>query len=381
MKKCLRFCAHQFINSIRFFSFFQILGTGKTACITKILKSPLANKFKKVYINCTSLQTPATIYKAIATELGLKTIGDKEANLNFIEHYICTKRNKMVLLVLDEIDELIEKKQSVLYTIFEWPTLPKSKILLIGIANSLDLTNRALSRLQVNSDMKPLLMHFAPYTKQQIIDIFKSRLEAAGVLDVFPLATIHLLSAKVAAMSGDVRKALDIGRRVAELATNRKTNDIDLMKELGVEELDGGKPSAEPKVEMTQVMNVLNSVYSTARTLDDDSSDSFPMQQKFLICTLLLMLNNGKNKDITMGRLHGIYVKVCAKRGIPSIAESEFVSMCTLTETKGIIRVIKNKVLRMSKIQLQWDQAEITAAIKDKQLIAQILADKSCLDK
>lgn len=283
----------------------------------------------------------------------------------------------MVLLVLDEIDELIEKKQLVLYTIFEWPALENSKLLLIGIANSLDLTNRALSRLQSYSDLKPQLVNFAPYTKQQIIDIFKSRLEAAGVLDVFPLATIQLLSAKVAAMSGDVRKALDIGRRVAELATTNH-DKIDLMEELGVAELKPENP-IEQKVEIKQVLNVLNSVYKTAKTLDDDTADAFPLQQKVLICTLLLMLTNGRNKDITVGRLHATYAKVCAKRGIPSVDESEFSSLCTLTETKGIIRIIKNKVSRMNKIQLQWDQDDITNAIKDKQLIAQILSDKSCL--
>lgn len=354
-----------------------VIGTGKTACIRNLLNSPITSKFKKVYINCTSLQSPAAIFKAIALELGAKTIGDKEANRRFIEEYICTKRHKMVLLVLDEIDELIEKKQLVLYTIFEWPSFPWSKLLLIGIANSLDLTNRALSRLQSYTDLKPQLMHFAPYTTPQIMDIFKHRLEAAGVLDVFPLATIQLLSAKVAAMSGDVRKALDIGRRVAELAT--VNNDkIDLMEELGVAELKPEKP-IEHKIELKQVLNVLNSVYKTARTLDDDTSEAFPLQEKVLICTLLLMLSNGKNKDITIGRLHGTYVKVCTKRGIPFVDESEFGSLCTLTETKGIIRIIKNKAARMSKIQLQWDQEDITNAIKDKQLIAQILADKSCL--
>lgn len=288
----------------------------------------------------------------------------------------------MLLLVLDEIDELIEKKQSVLYSIFEWPTLPQSKIILIGIANSLDLTNRALARLQSQSvEMKPKLVHFKPYTKQQIVDIFKSRLEEAGALDVFPLATIHLLSAKVAAMSGDVRKALDIGRRVAEIAKqNANVADIDFDDELGIGKLDA-PPKAAAKVEIKQVLNVLNTVYSTANSLDDDTADSFPLQQKMLVCTLLLLLKTTKNKDITVSRLHCAYVKVCKKRGIPAIDESEFAGICSLTETKGIIKMIKNKVPRLTKIQLQWDEDEITRAIKDKQLIANILADTSILEK
>lgn len=335
-----------------------------------------------MYINCTALQTPTAIYKTICNDLDIRTVADKDTNLANIYDYICAKRNKMLLLVLDEIDELIEKKQSVLYSIFEWPTLPKSKIILIGIANSLDLTNRALARLQSQSvEMKPKLIHFKPYTKQQIVDIFESRLKAAGALEAFPLSTIQLLSAKVAAISGDVRKALDIGRRVAEMAKQSANIDsIDFDDELGVSILnDTPKPIA--KVEMKQVLNVLNNVYSTANTLDDDAADSFPLQQKMLVCTLLLLLKTTKNKDITVSRLHGAYAKVCNKRGIPAIDETEFAGVCSLTETKGIIRMIKNKVPRLTKIQLQWDEDEITRAIKDKQLIANILADTSIFAK
>lgn len=299
------------------------------------------------------------------------------ANLQNIQNYLCSSKSKMVLLVLDEIDELIEKKQSVLYTLFEWPTLPKAKIILIGIANSLDLTNRALARLQTQSiAVKPQLMNFMPYTREQIVDIFKNRLEAAGVLDVFPMPTLNLLSAKVAALSGDIRKALDLGRRVAEkakLQTNLNIGDID---ELGVEQLDMCET-----VGVKEVLNVFNDGLCTANKWDDDAIDAIPLQEKVLICTLLLLLKKSKNKDITVSKLHDIYAKVCVKRGIPSIDESEFTSICSLTETKGIIRMIKNKVARLSKIQLQWDEDEITSIVQDKQLIANILTDISVLDK
>jgi hypothetical protein len=38
---------------------------------------------------------------------------------------------------------------------------------LIGITNQLDLTDRSLSRLQTKCELKPKLVHFSPYTKQQ----------------------------------------------------------------------------------------------------------------------------------------------------------------------------------------------------------------------
>ena len=38
------------------------------------------------------------------------------------------------LLVLDEIDQLDSKNQEVLYTMFEWPALAHSKLVLIGMS-------------------------------------------------------------------------------------------------------------------------------------------------------------------------------------------------------------------------------------------------------
>lgn len=41
------------------------------------------------------------------------------------------------LLILDELDQLDSRAQDVLYTIFEWPFLPKSRFCLIGRRRSL----------------------------------------------------------------------------------------------------------------------------------------------------------------------------------------------------------------------------------------------------
>ena len=47
-------------------------------------------------------------------------------------HLECMFSGKMVLIVLDEMDQLDSKNQEVLYTIFEWPSLPGSRLVLIG---------------------------------------------------------------------------------------------------------------------------------------------------------------------------------------------------------------------------------------------------------
>lgn len=45
-----------------------------------------------------------------------------------------------------------------------------------GIANTLDLTDRILPRLQAREKYRPQLLNFPPYTKNQIATILQDRL-------------------------------------------------------------------------------------------------------------------------------------------------------------------------------------------------------------
>lgn len=134
-------------------------------------------------------------------------------------------------------------------------------------------------------------------------------------------------------------------------------------------------------VQVTQVAAVLNKVYGASQNLQDDMDESFPLQQKIMLCSLMLMLRKEKNKDITMGRLHEVYKRVCTKRNIHPVDQAEFASLVDLVQTRGILRIIKKKEPRLSKVQLQWDEDEVHAALRDKQLISSILDDVTCLAK
>merc|ERR1712130_811286 len=56
---------------------------------------------------------------------------------------------------------------------------------------------------------------FQPYTHAQLQTIVASRLEG---LEVFQQDAVQLVARKVASLSGDARRALDICRRAAEMA-------------------------------------------------------------------------------------------------------------------------------------------------------------------
>lgn len=342
------------------------------------------NTFRIAFVNCTGISSIGAIYQRICFELKLKvSTGSEKDCLATIEKHLVT-RHKITLLVLDEIDQLSSygKQLNVLYHIFEWPSIPNSKLVVVGIANSLDLTDRLLVRLQTKCELKPKSLHFSAYTKSQIVDIFKSRLEESGVADLFPPAAVQLLAAKVSAVSGDIRRALNIGKRVVELAEiERKENAeaLDLAKfESLIAQEEAPEPGKEKPIQLMEVVSVLNSVYGK---LGDDERNEFPIQQKILICTILLITKHEAAKNLTAGRLHDVFKRVCKSRNVLAIDFSEFLSLCMLAETHGIIRLVKKKEQRFFLVQMQWDENEVYSALKDKQMITNIMNEKSLLSR
>ncbi|VVC95060.1 cell division control protein 6 homolog [Leptidea sinapis] len=345
-------------------------GTGKTACLSYILQLPKVQKgYQQVYINCTMLKSAASIYNRICTELQLPTSGTSmKACLGAI-HKLFKNNHKMILLVLDEIDQLVSKQQSVLYTIFEWPSLPQSGIVLVGIANALDLTERTLPRLQSRCALTPSTLHFAPYTKQQIINIFTNLLADEDKTNIFSPVALQMLAAKIAAVSGDMRRALNIGYRVIELAERTKFSKT--------KSLDSIMKDSNVTVELKQVLEILNSVYGDSTNIDTCVEEGMPMQQKLILCSLLLMLKNGKNRAILMGKLYDTYKKVAESRNICPLDMGEVCGAVELLECRGAVRLGRRAAsARARPVRLHWHESELDAALADKPLLSAILAGK-----
>lgn len=92
--------------------------------------------------------------------------------LTQIEELMITPSKKMVVIVLDEIDVI---DQETLYKLFKWVVLPYSNLILIGITNTMDLSDHILPRLQSHAKYQPQILHFPSYTKDQIVTILKEK--------------------------------------------------------------------------------------------------------------------------------------------------------------------------------------------------------------
>ncbi|CAK6981328.1 cell division control protein 6 homolog [Scomber scombrus] len=334
-------------------------GTGKTACLNCVLqemKAELAS-VQTVVVNCMSLRSSHAIFPLLADKL--RASGGQNGLQKLL-----TAPGPAVLLVLDEMDQLDSKAQDVLYTIFEWPYLPESRLCLIGIANALDLTDRILPRLQTRPHCRPQLLHFPPYSRQELADIVQDRLSQASAEGILDASAVQFCARKVSAVSGDARKALDICRRAVEIVESderKKTSD----------------PKDETKasrVSLPQVARVLSEVYGDRMASQSSDGESFPLQQKLLVCCLLLLIRNGKSKEIVLGKLHEVYSRLCAQRQVGGVGQGECLSLCSLLESRGIFALKKAKEARLTKVFLKIDEKDVENALKDRTLLGSILA-------
>lgn len=357
-------------------------GTGKTACLKKVLDDPKWIEVHKVFVNCMSQKSSAAICGYVASKLCGKKVSKEKEAIEMIEHKLKTSK-KMVMIVLDEIDHLEEKNQTILYRIFEWPTLPNSKLILIGIANALDLTDRLLPRLSARLQVKPVLLHFPPYSKQDISTIIMHRLKGVpGSELVISSSAIHLLSGKVAAVTGDVRKALAVCRRAVEVTERKMRQQLLIELDENVDTSESAKVAASGTVGPATIMQVFSEVYEHAAVQQSQgASDSFPIHQKLAVCSLLLMMKNGKGKEVQMGKLHESYSRVCKGQHVVPVVQSEFSGVLEMLQARGIILIKSNREARLSKLSLMLDETELVQALQDKELLAEILRDIGCVRK
>lgn len=269
------------------------------------------------------------------------------------------------------------KDQSVLYALFELPALKNSRLILIGLANALDLTDRALIRLQSRVQFKPVLLNFSPYSKQDIATILSQRIQESVTEDVGSViapSALQYLGGKISSTSGDLRKAIDICRRAVELA------ETTAKKQLVLAPLESQNSAPTNKcVNIPLLCKMMASVESNSFSTTNDDVDETPLQQKLIIVTLLVLVKFGKSKQVTLGKLHESYSKVCSKYGVTKIDFDEFAHTCSLVESRGIVTLKKKKKsnTRLAPICLRLDEREVESTLKDKTLLSSILAQGS----
>ena len=201
-------------------------GTGKSAMVNevtqKFVESSPSISIKKAYINCMSVKSSKDLYGTLLDQIcDVSELADDDAAATLQKLIMPRKVSTDVyLVVLDEIDHILTLDLESLYRMFEWSLHKSSRLVLVGIANALDLTDRFLPRLK-SRNLKPELLPFLPYSAVQIKEIITKRLKSlvpeGNPIPFIHPAAIELCSRKVASQTGDLRRAFEICRRAIDL--------------------------------------------------------------------------------------------------------------------------------------------------------------------
>ncbi|XP_074595929.1 cell division cycle 6 [Brevipalpus obovatus] len=355
-------------------------GTGKTASLTRII-SELRKKydFTCLIYNSMDFNPSKSIYSRLANDLG--TASKKRSDTKLIQaiERMVLNAEKMVVLLLDEIDGLLGKeKNSLLKTIFDWPRLNKSKLILIGVTNIYDLTERTIPELGTIGGKLVRQISFAPYKATQIEEIVKSRL--GTVADkVFDERAIRFCAKSVASHhGGDLRKALDYCRRALELVERESKNrslEFSPLKATSDDGLNPGSPRRTPRKINAPIMVGIAKMSSVMSNNIKVDVSEFTFPQKTILLILITHCQRKGSKEIDIVTCHQICTKVSFSKTpfSTSIPFQDFFSICQILEAKGLIRVKEAKEARKSKLSLMVNEDELLNRMKDQAYVSLVL--------
>lgn len=197
-------------------------GTGKTVIIKYLMKKLRSeidtSKATLLYTVC--LSTSFSTLTSLLSHASQRPRGVSRSWVDFWSVFSETFKEKVVVVVLDDIDKLMENKRDYLDLLYDLSRRDKTAII--------SLTNKgwALKRLaeprhsSVQSSFRPARIVFKPYNVDGIFQILRARAPLAFTQGAYS-DDILKECAKIASYSGDARWALDVLLKAGDVAESR----------------------------------------------------------------------------------------------------------------------------------------------------------------
>lgn len=370
-------------------------GTGKSAMVNEMTQKAVdeSSTMRKAYINCMSIKSSKDLHTTLLDQLCRDAdISESDAASTLQKMFLPKKKTAdLYLIVLDEIDHILTLDLESLYSIFEWSLQKTSRLMLVGIANALDLTDRFLPRLK-SRNLKPDLLPFLPYSANQIKTIITTRLkslvpEGAPIPFIHP-AAIELCSRKVSTQTGDLRKAFEICRRAIDLVEmeTKQKHEAEIKEQILLatpsrkvlgENNNLSSPSkvkpeknvsaalvaslksltfeTAPRVSIGHLNKVTAAAFSNGTT---QRLKTLNLQQKAALCSLVaLESRNRANKACVLSTpsksnaiaptikvLYNTYCKLCTQDSmLHPLSSSEFREVMGSLETLSLVNTVDGK--------------------------------------
>ncbi|USN45906.1 MAG: ORC1-type DNA replication protein [Candidatus Woesearchaeota archaeon] len=316
-------------------------GTGKTLSVRhtvdemKRIAEEKDIRLKIIYVNCKLKKIADTEYRMIAElsrsfgkavpPTGLPT--DEVYN---IFYHAVEEQNSIIILVLDEIDQLINRAgDEIIYNLTRINSdLKKSQLSLVGISNDLMFANNIDPRVKSSLSEEELV--FPPYNAPQIRDILEERSKIAFKEDVIEEGVIAKCAAYAAREHGDARRALELLRVAGEIA-ERNAEDHVQIKHIDF---------AEDKIEKDRIIDIVQTQ---------------PKQFQNVLFPILVLKRNNPKEKIYTGDIYEIYKSLCIKTNIRPLTQRRISDIISELDMLGIINakiISKGRFGRTKEISL-----------------------------
>lgn len=268
-------------------------------------------KTRVLRVNCMTISKPEHIFHELYCALDKSASVRKKTFDDLYQALLAKSEVDSLVVVLDEMDFLITKDQQVLFQLFHCASHLKSstlqtKLIIIGISNALDLTDKFLPRLRSNG-FNPHSLQFLPYTAEQIKHIIVSRLSSLTESDKensithTPLmhpGAIQMCCKKCATVTGDLRKAFDICYKSIELVEQQARQKPGF---------DSLTLESAPKVLISHVAKVCASTFGDS---SEQKLDNLNLLQKAVLCCLFNSEQRSTGvHSLTVNELYDFYCK------------------------------------------------------------------------
>ncbi|KKK17718.1 hypothetical protein AOCH_006742 [Aspergillus ochraceoroseus] len=339
-------------------------GTGKSALVREVFGELDLGSIKVTQLNCASMRSARDVYSKLIEDLCDDSEVFKKSEADRLRSMFVPEKQKkqhasrdddMFLVMLDEIDHLLTSDAGILQSLFEWSLQKESKLMLIGIANALDLTDRSLPQLKAKN-LKPALLPFLPYNAGQIANVIINRLrsllpenqsEDPKFIPFVQPAAIQLCAKKVASQTGDLRKAFELVKSAIDLIEHETLQKLDKQstesssKTILVENnnLSASPRHSAPKqtvfpytaltaprASIAHVARITSSAFGQGTV---QRLQCLNLQQKAAICALVAL--DRKRRE---GEVQGTPSK--SKSMVPTVKQI-FDAYCTLCRTDNIL--------------------------------------------
>ena len=341
-------------------------GTGKTATIKKViqmLQAAVDNDemapFKFVEINGMAISETNQAYHRLYEGIFEHSTGQAKCT-KLLDSYFRNRGENddpYAIVLLDELDYLINRKQSLVYNFFEWPSLPNSRLIVIAIANTMDLPERVLSN-KVASRLGMCRINFAPYTHPQLLEIIQFYLEKNS--SIFTNNALELMARKICAISGDARRLLEVAKRAIELAFS---TDICKQQEVSCD-----------AISISIVQRAIAEIFSSSSSPKLLRNLSFH-QQLFLVCIGNTSKKTGL-QEVHLSECIDCHAQFCRLYSVAMLSIAEYIELIkTLNEMKLVYSNVQpvNYALPLCWVSLAVSYDDLSAAFKDEPFMKNLL--------